>query len=133
MLLQIPAQTWRMELSTRKPKTPKTPSLQEIDLQRQDLAVLFDSQCYICHKTFQKYFVWHHIAYRNGAKKYDDFPSYAKYQAYIIPYIKAHMNDFVLLCAAHHRMVELFKMTHQDRWNRLVDLVDHSRDGVPFA
>lgn len=66
-------------------------------------------------------------------KKYDDFPSYAKYQAYIIPYIKAHMNDFVLLCAAHHRMVELFKMTHQDRWNRLVDLVDHSRDGVPFA
>ena len=74
--------------------------------QKSQLAKKFKSRCYVCRKPFGKYFVFHHIYYVDGEPFYKDFKDSTDYQLAVIPFVKKNTPQFLLLCKAHHHLVE---------------------------
>lgn len=67
---------------------------------------LFDLQCFVCHKTYGKGFSFHHVNYRPGRFRYSHFNNTINYHRYVLPEIRAEPHRFLLLCKAHHHLVE---------------------------
>ena len=87
----------------------------------------YDDRCFVCHKKFGKYFVFHHIRYVDGEKIYADFENSVDYNIYLCDSIKEHPQDFALLCNKHHHVLEMLKRFKRDRLGRLLVMVMISR------
>lgn len=87
----------------------------------------FDLKCYVCHRKFGKYFVFHHKTYINGDKIYSDFKDTYAYNEYVLPVIRNDPNRFALLCKKHHKVVEMLKMFKPENFDRLVKVVKESK------
>tara|TARA_R100000406_G_C3098382_1_gene121298 strand:- start:885 stop:1208 length:324 start_codon:yes stop_codon:yes gene_type:complete len=86
----------------------------------------FDLKCRVCHKKYGKNFTFHHKKYVTGEQIYKDFRSTHDYNLYILPRIEQDPNRFVLLCGAHHTLVEKLKRFKKDKLKRLFDVVNES-------
>ena len=82
------------------------------------MAAELGNMCYVCHTPYLtpktgkrrpgKAFTVHHLAYEADDKTYKDFGSSTKkYWEYLLPIIKDDNTRFMLLCAKHHRVVEM--------------------------
>lgn len=100
---------------------------EEIKKYRQQVAILYNSECYVCKKKFGKGFTFHHKKYYTHEKTYKDFKNANRYQFYILPIIKKRPRDFALLCYKHHYMVERLKRFNKDNFKRLVKVVEDSK------
>lgn len=87
----------------------------------------FDGKCYVCHKKFGKYFLFHHKSYVTGEKVYRDFSNTIAYNAYILPLIKKDPNRFTLLCRKHHNVIEKLKKFAPDKLERIFKVVKESK------
>lgn len=104
------------------------PRFEDIKFQRKKVAKLFNSECYICHKNFGKWFNFHHVEYRAGELTYRDFNDGLKYNEYILPIIEKMPDKFFLLCKPCHRLLGYLQNIKSDsRFKRLVELSDKSR------
>jgi len=93
---------------------------------KRQIAILFDSECYVCQKKYGKNFHFHHLTYRNEEKTYRDFNNNEDYQLYILPIIEDRPLDFELLCNRHHYLVEKLKPFLPERLDRLFDVIRRS-------
>ena len=93
-------------------------------------AVYFENRCYICHKKYGKGFGIHHIRYTPGEKTYKDFFTSESYHEYLRESIAQRPQDFALLCKAHHFTIEQMKRYKPDRLERLISLLNRSREAT---
>ncbi len=106
--------------------TKKQSKRKEIKKYKRQVAILFDSKCYVCDKKYGKRFSFHHILYSNNEKTYRDFSNSDNYQLYILPIIEERPLDFELLCHKHHYLVEILKLFKSERLERLFDVARRS-------
>lgn len=99
---------------------------EEIKKYKQQVAELYNSECYVCKKKFGKRFSFHHKKYYSTEKTYRDFKNNNMYQFYILPIIESRPYDFVLLCFKHHYAVEKLKRFNKDNFKKLVEIVETS-------
>lgn len=99
-----------------------------VEKQKRDVAAMpqFDLKCYVCHKKFGKWFVFHHKRYLTSDKIYSNFKDSYAYNEYVLPVIKSDPNRFTLLCRKHHKMVEILKSFKPERLDRLINIVKQS-------
>lgn len=88
-----------------------------------EVAKLYESRCFVCHRKFGKRFTFHHLWYTPGEPIYRDFKSKQAYEAYLHPYILKHQDQFILLCTKHHFAVESLKRFKKANLNRLLKAV----------
>ena len=79
-----------------------------------DLSKLFDSECFVCHKSMKKPksgFTIHHLVYRKGEKNHKDFTSRLEYYKYLKPIIlkygkrgNLHSKLMFLCNECHHSL-----------------------------
>lgn len=100
---------------------------EEIKKYKQQVAELYNSECYICKKKFGKRFTFHHKKYYNTEKTYKDFKNASRYQFYILPIIQKRPEDFALLCFKHHYIVERLKRFKSENLERLFCCVRDSK------
>ena len=100
---------------------------EEIKKYKRQVAILFNSECYVCKKKYGKRFHFHHLTYRDNEKTYRDFKSNYNYQVYILPIIEERPRDFELLCFKHHYLVEILKRFKSERLERLFVVVRKSK------
>ena len=79
----------------------------------------FHSRCYVCWKKFGKGFHFHHLWYVEGKPLYSDYSSSTDYRIAVNPYIRKSPQQFLLLCTAHHRMVEWLSKMGDVKFRRL--------------
>ena len=79
----------------------------------------FHSRCFVCWKKFGKGFHFHHLFYVDGEPVYSDYSNSTDYRIAIIPYIRKNPKQFLLLCTAHHRMVEWLAKMGNVKFRRL--------------
>ena len=101
--------------------------IKEIKKQRKHVAQLLGGKCQVCKKKFGKNFHFHHIKYQKGEKKYSNFKNWYDYQDYVLDYIIEHLDQFALLCRAHHRFLEMLKALKSPKFERLIELTIKSR------
>ena len=77
-------------------------------MNKEQVAKLFKNKCYVCHKKYGKYFVFHHLWYEVDDIIYRNFKDSKSYNEAFIPYILKNKKRFLLLCRAHHKYVEWF-------------------------
>ena len=82
----------------------------------------------MCGRRFGKGFVVHHIRYAGEGDHYTAFPrDSAEYAEHILAAVRDRRCDFALLCARHHRMVEMLKGMGPDKFEAMVQIVIASR------
>ena len=79
----------------------------------------FHSRCFVCWKKYGKGFHFHHLWYVEGEPMYRDYNSSTDYRIAVIPYIQKSPQQFLLLCTAHHRMVEWLSKMGAVKFRRL--------------
>jgi len=94
---------------------------------KRQVAALFNSKCYVCHKKYGKNFHFHHLSYMDNEKTYEDFSNNDDYQLFILPIVEDRALEFELLCHKHHYLVEQLKRFRSERLERLFDVVRRSR------
>ena len=82
---------------------------QRVFLVKRQVAKLFSSRCFVCHRRFGKGFTFHHKYYIPEEKTYKDFKDPLDYQLYIIDIVRNNPTQFLLLCHRHHYSVENLK------------------------
>lgn len=105
---------------------------QRIKLLRKEAAETLGGRCYVCNRPFGKGFSFHHIWYKETDKKYSDFKNNDSYNQYVLPIVNSEPERFALLCIRHHKMVEILKALKEDKFFRLINLVNHSRGTGEF-
>jgi len=107
--------------------------IEEIKMERKQVADLMGGACAVCAKKFGKAFHFHHITYRQGEKTHKDFKAsksiknWIAYNKYILPIIKQHLCEFALLCQKHHRFVEMLITLSAEKFENLIKLAKRSR------
>jgi len=117
-------------LENQMPQTGTTPIVKIakrtlIKNDKREVAKLFDSICYVCHKRYGKGFAFHHLFYVEGEKTFSDFGDTYKYHEYILPIIRGRIKGFLLVCKTHHHLIEWickFGNTNRKNLYRAVDL-----------
>lgn len=106
--------------------TKKESKRKETKKYKRQVAILFDSVCYVCGKKYGKRFSFHHKRYRQEERTYKDFKNNDNYQVYILQIIQQRPQDFELLCHKHHYLVEILKKFKPERLERLFCVVRRS-------
>ena len=73
---------------------------------KRNLARLFKSRCFICHKPFGKGFAFHHKWYDGGEPEYKLYNML--YWNYVFNQIRTNPKQFRLLCKAHHYLIDRY-------------------------
>ena len=89
----------------------------------------FHSRCFVCWKKFGKGFHFHHLWYVDGEPMYRDYSNSTDYRIAVMPYIRKNPKQFLLLCTAHHRMVEWLAKMGDVKFRRLCRARRITRDG----
>ncbi len=97
---------------------------------KKNIARKFKSRCYVCHKKFGKYFLFHHLKYIDGEPYYTDYKSSIDYNLAVIPFIKKDTKRFMLLCRVHHHFLEWAKKLGDDKFKRFIKARRMSRNGM---
>ena len=79
----------------------------------------FHNRCYVCWKKYGKGFHFHHLWYVEGEPIYSDYRNSTDYRIDVMPYIRKSPQQFLLLCTAHHRMVEWLAKMGNVKFRRL--------------
>lgn len=87
----------------------------------------FHNRCFVCHRSFGKYFVFHHKFYVTGEPVYSNYKSSIEYQLALLPFVEKNPDQFYLLCKKHHKLVEILKPFKRDRLERLFEAVKNSQ------
>ena len=85
----------------------------------------FSNRCFVCHRTRGKGFIFHHLYYTEGSYTYRD----KNYHKHLITDIKAHPEQFLLVCHKHHFVIEVMKKYLPETFIRLMVAVSLSRNG----
>jgi hypothetical protein len=81
----------------------------------------YNNRCYVCHKKFGKYFAFHHLWYEESDAIYKNFKNSNTYHVELERFITLNPKRFLLLCKAHHHLVEWgASMKDQAKWKRFV-------------
>ena len=106
----------------------KKTRFKELRVEKEAVAKLFQSRCYVCRRKYGKKFTFHHKTYTDGEKHYADFNgNQREYLEYILPIIRKKPKQYALLCGRHHIAVEIGKRYNADTFERLIRLVKQSR------
>ena len=87
----------------------------------------FKNRCYVCRKPFGKGFAFHHVYYIQNDVKYSDFKTSLAYHVALEPLIKSNPSRFLLLCKAHHHLVEWGNSLNEPAFKRFVLAVGQTR------
>ena len=90
-------------------------------------AVYFENKCYVCGKKYGKGFAIHHIRYVKGEKTYKSFLTSESYHEYLADKIRTRREDFALLCAKHHHIVERLKLYKPENLERIVHCMGYKK------
>ena len=95
---QIPSenQTHQTGLTKRK----------RIQIEKREVAKLYNSVCFVCGKKYGKGFGFHHLFYIDGEQTFKDFKDTYRYHEYVLPIIRSRPNGFLLVCKTHHHLIE---------------------------
>jgi len=104
-------------------------SIVQADMRRLAKNRRFHSRCYICWKKFGKGFQFHHLWYVEGEPLYSDYGNSSDYRIALAPYIRKSPQQFLLLCRAHHHLVEWGKKMGDVKFRRLCKARRMSRNG----
>ena len=91
--------------------------------EKESVAKLFQSRCYVCHKRFGKKFTFHHLHYEDITTIYRD----KDYHEKLYKDIRRHPAQFLLVCNRHHYAIENLKRYSKPIFDRLVKAVEMSR------
>ena len=89
----------------------------------------FHNRCFVCWKKFGIGFHFHHLWYVDGEPMYRDYSNSTDYRIAVMPYIRKNPKQFLLLCTAHHRMVEWLEKMGDVKFRRLCRARRITRDG----
>lgn len=79
----------------------------------------YANRCYVCHKKFGKGFAFHHLYYLKNDAIYKDFKNSNAYHRELEKFINLNPKRFLLLCKAHHHLVEwAASIKDQAKWRR---------------
>lgn len=79
----------------------------------------FQNRCYVCHKKFGKYFAFHHLWYELEDARYYMYKGTNQYHKELEKFIILNPKRFLLLCKAHHHLVEWSASIKDDsKWKR---------------
>ena len=94
-----------------------------------ELAKLYKSRCYVCHKKFGKRFAFHHLWYIDNDVIHRNYKGNSeKYHKDLKPLILDNPKRFMLLCNTHHHYITWgAKFKDIKKWNRYLKAVRMSR------
>jgi len=92
----------------------------ELAKEKELVAKLFKSQCYVCHRPFGKGFTFHHRFYTEGEKVYSDFKTTRSYLEYLLPLVRKTPIQYRLLCQKDHWWITWLGKFNRDKLNRIV-------------
>ena len=79
----------------------------------------FHGRCFVWLKKFGKGFHFHHVWFVEGEPIYSDYSNSTDYRIAVMPYIRKSPQQFLLLCTAHHRIVEWLSKMGDVKFRRL--------------
>jgi len=83
------------------------PTNDSVKAMKQKIAIeYFDGECFICHKSYGKWFAYHHKEYDPRRKTHADFKNTTEYNRYVIPEVIANPERFRLLCKVCHARID---------------------------
>ena len=103
----------------------KKPATAKKSATRKRLAVqYFDNICYVCHRTYGKWFAIHHLGYLPDGQDVlrKDFNSAEKYNVALEPMIARELERFALLCRNDHFLIGWVSALDDDQYARLTEL-----------
>ena len=81
----------------------------------------FKNRCYVCHKKYGKYFLFHHLWYIENDVIYKHYKNTITYNEALMPLVIKNKKRFLLLCRAHHKYVEwASSIKNKDMWKRFI-------------
>ena len=79
----------------------------------------YKNRCYVCWKKFGKGFAFHHLWYEVNDARYKQFKNSDLYHRELERFISHNPKRFILLCKAHHHLVEWgASLKDEKKWKR---------------
>lgn len=103
----------------------KKPATAKKSATRKRLAAqYFDNMCYVCRRTYGKWFAIHHLGYLPDGQDVlrKDFNSAEKYNVALEPMIARELERFALLCRNDHFLIGWVSALDDDQYMRLTEL-----------
>lgn len=103
---------------------------EEIRNIRLETAHIYNNRCFICRRNVGngKRFLYHHLWYGDGDKKYSNFKNdRLGYAEYIRDRIRKNPKQFKLLCVGCHQSITLRGKWSKDKLERFVQVVLETR------
>ncbi len=81
----------------------------------------YKNRCFVCHKKLGKFFAFHHLWYLEEDAIYKNFRNTNDYHKELEKFINSNPKRFILLCRAHHHLVEwASSIKDESMWKRFV-------------